>query len=143
MNYDQTATETLFFAITFTPPRLDKDFLNTFKFHYDRPGYYFLRLIRVSRIIDINQAVEKYIVVCDSQEIRRDLKNHFIPRSSFDDRSLKEPGAILRGNSPISFVRSSKQYVIDQLCYNLDCLKINLEEAVRSPKLVRNLRSIG
>ena len=143
MNYDQIVTETLFFAITFTPPRLDKDFLSTFKFHYDKPDYHFLRLIRVSRIIDINQAVDMYVVVCDSQEIRGVLKNHFTSRSILDDTSLKEPGAIFRGNFPISLVRSSKQYVIDQLCHNLDCLKINLEEAVRSPKSVRSSRSKG
>ncbi|KAI4208831.1 MAG: hypothetical protein LQ351_008160 [Letrouitia transgressa] len=62
MNYGQIVTETLFFAITFIPPQLDKDFLNTFKFHYDKPDYHFLRLIRVSRAIDINQAFDMYIV---------------------------------------------------------------------------------
>lgn len=143
MNYGQIVTETLFFAITFIPPQLDKDFLNTFKFHYDKPDYHFLRLIRVSRAIDINQAFDMYIVVCDSQEIRGALKNHFISQSFFDDGSLKGPGAISRGNSPISLVRSSKQYVIDQLCHNLDCLKINLEEAVRSPISARSLRFKG
>ena len=138
MNYDQIVTETLFFAVTFIPPRLDKDFLNTFKFHYDKPDYHFLRLIRVSRATSINQAVDMYIVVCDSQEIRGALKNHFKSRSFFDGGSPTGPGAISRGSSPISLVRSSKQYVIDQLCHNLDCLKINLEEAVRSPKLARS-----
>ena len=136
-NDSQTVTETLFFAATFTPPRLDGDFVNTLRSHYAKPDYYFLRVIRISQMIGSDQVVEKYIVVCDLQTVRGALKNRFISRSSFDDRSLMEPEAISRGHSPISLVRSSKRHVIDQLCYNLDCLKINLEEAVSSPGQMR------
>ena len=143
MDHDQTITETLFFAITFTPPRLDNDFLNTFKFHYDKPNYHFLRLVRISRPINTNHAVESYILVCDSQEIRSDLKNRYISQSLFDDGSLKKSRVNSRANFPISLLRSTRQYVIDQLCDNLGCLKNNLEVAVRSPESVRSSWSKG
>ena len=140
MNDDLSVTETLYLAVTLTPPKLNEDFLNTFKFHYDRPAYHGLRLVRVSRITEIDQVVDMYLVVCDTQEFRSALKDRFISRSFSDDGSPRKLEAISHGNSPISLVRAFKQYVIERLCHNLDCLKINLEEAVRTPVLVYSIR---
>ena len=109
-DYGQVFPETLFLAITFTPPRLDQDFLNTSKSHYDKPDYHFIRCIRVSWMNDFNQTVEMYIVVCDSQESRARLKKYVLSRSYSVDESSME-GAISRDNSPISLIRSSERYV--------------------------------
>ena len=132
MNRDEAITECLYLATTLTPPRLDKDFFNTFKSHYDKPRYHSLRLIRVSRSTDIHQAFDKYVVICNSRELRASLKKRFAVQSFGNDGSPNEAGEIPIGNSPVSLVRSLKQYVVDNLCHNLNCLKSNLEEAVRS-----------
>ena len=131
---DQNVTETLFLAIT-TPPlrRSDQDFLSTFKSHYDQPEYQFLRLIRLSRIFNHSQPIDMYIVICDSRELRYALKEFLLSQSSSKDASPWGPELVSRGNSPVSLVRSSKQHVLNRLCHNLDCLKFDLEEAVRAP----------
>ena len=132
-NEDQTITETLFLAGTLTPPRLDEKFLNNFKSHHEQPDSYSLRLVRVSWMMNDNQTVDRYIVICNSQKLRSILRDRFIYQPSSDDESLKELEAFCGGNSPISLVRCFKQHVIDQLCHNLDCLKIYLEETVSNP----------
>ena len=131
VNYDQTVTEALFFAVSLIPPRLNEESQDTFK---SKPRYRFLRLIRIREPVGLSQAVVTYVVLCESTDMRAALRNHLKARSSFNVGLLAEPSAISSGNAAIVFVRGSKQYVIDELCHNLNCLHINLEEAVRSPE---------
>lgn len=128
-NEDRIVTETLYLATTIAPPQLDENFVNAFKSHYYPPDYHFLRLIRVSQAMNSGQTIDKYVVLCDSQELRGALRDFVMSRSFFDDGSPNEPEAILRGDFSILLVRYFKQYVIHQLCHNLDRLKTNLEEA--------------
>lgn len=140
---DRNSTETLFFATTVTPPRLDKGFLNPLKSHYDPPNYHFLRLVRVPRVNSSDQAIDVYIVLCDSPELQSALGSFFMSQSFSEDGSPKGREASPCGDFPISVVRSFKQYVIHQLCQNLDGIKSNLQEAVRTPTSVRNIQSPG
>ena len=131
---DKAITESIFLATTLTPPRLDKDFLNIFKSHYDKPDFHSLRLIKISPSIETHQANGRYVVVCNSRDLRASLKNSLVIRSFGNDGSPNQLGEIQVGNNPVSLVRSFKQYVIYQLCQNLDILKTNLEEADRPPE---------
>ncbi|KAL8829026.1 MAG: hypothetical protein Q9191_002248 [Dirinaria sp. TL-2023a] len=128
-NEDRIVIETLYLATTIAPPQLDEHLVNAFKSHYYSPDYHFLRLIRVSRAMNSGQTIDKYVVLCDSQELRATLRDFVMSRSFFDNGSLNESEAISRGEFPILLVRYFKQYVIHQLCHNLDRLKTNLEEA--------------
>ena len=114
-----------------------------FRSHYNQPSSQSLRLVRASRVVGEGQVVDLLIVICGSQDLRSDLSKCFLVRPPSNDGSSQEPTAIWRGNSPVSFVRSLKQYVIDRLCHNLHCLKANLEDMVRVPESMDSLHLQG
>ena len=141
--HDQTKAEDLALASAVPPSRFIENFLNSFRSHYNQPSSQSLRLVRASRVIGDSQVVDLFIVICGSQDLRKDLSNCFLVRPSSKDESPQKPIAIWRGNSPVSFVRSLKRYVIDRLCHNLQCLKANLEDLVRVPESMNSLHLQG